>query len=356
MVIVATLPAIAAVAVLGAEPDVGAPQEFRLVTSRPACTSCVLHTESVVTLGSLDDPVGITPSSRLARDSRGRYYVAPTDRAGVIAVYDQSGSFLAAIGARGQGPGEFLGPDFVVIGPADTLFVFDGPRLSVLSPDYRFARSVPLPGRTYDAVWLRSGVLVLNVLPGATRGAAPLLQVLAGDSVQRVFGPLLGPNLQGIMPFLRLAPSSSGGIWSVPFNAYRIEHWDERGTRTAALRRDPDWFRSQAFAAPDPAASVVMGLYQDSEGLLWVSVRVARDGRRAFPSLPGERQPPTPSESLANFGTQVEVIDPFSGTLVTSARLDRLVSRFLGDGLACGFRESQDGVLSIEVFTLRLRR
>lgn len=356
MVIVATLPAMAGMALVGAGPAVTAAQEFRPVTSRPVCTSCVLHTESVVTLGSPEDPVGITSSSRLARDSRGRYYVAPTDQAGIIAVYDESGRFISAIGGKGQGPGEFSGPDFVVTGPGDTLFVFDGPRLSLLSPDYRFVRSVPLPGRAYEAVWLRSGVLVLNVLSAATRGAAGLLQLLAGDSIQRVLGPLLGPNSREIMPFLRLAPSSSGGVWSVPFNAYRIEHWDERGTRTAALRRDPDWFRSQGFAAPDPAASVVMSLYEDGDGLLWISIRVPRDGRRAFPSLRGEMAPPTPSESLTNFATQVEVIDPVSGTLMTSARLDCLMSRFLGDGLASGFHEGQDGVLSIEVFKLTLRR
>ncbi len=273
--------------------------------------------------------------------------MAPVDQPGIIAVYDESGRFLATIGTRRQGPGEFLGPDLVVIGPADTLFVLDGPRLSVLSPHYHFVHSVRLPGRAYEAVWLRSGVLVLNLLPGATRGAGPLLQLLAGDSVQRVFGPLQGPDVQEIMPFLRLAPSRPGGVWSAPFNAYRIEHWDERGTRTAALRRDPEWFRAEAVAAPDPAASVVMGLYEDGDGLLWVAIRVAGDGRRAFPRRRGEMPPPAPSESLRNFSTHVEVIDPSPGTLIASAQLDRLVSDFLGDGLAWGFRESQDRVLSM---------
>ena len=62
----------------------------------------------MATLGSAEGT--ISPGdfqTGVTRDSRGRYYLAPTVDLAVMAVYDSNGRFLQTIGRQGQGPGEY---------------------------------------------------------------------------------------------------------------------------------------------------------------------------------------------------------------------------------------------------------
>ncbi len=65
-------------------------------------------------------------------------------RWGTVDIYDSTGQFIRLVDGRGHGPGEYQLGEVVMVTLGDSLFVFDGlgPSLTVVSPDYRYARSV----------------------------------------------------------------------------------------------------------------------------------------------------------------------------------------------------------------------
>jgi len=342
---------------LAAWPGVAAGlQASGAVATPPRCPTCAIGLVPVVVLGDPADSVAITANSQLARDARGRYYVAPVRPGGRIAVFEGSGRWLRSVGAPGGGPGEFRGPDLVMIGAGDTVLVFDGPRLTVLSPDYALVRTVRLPGRVYAAAPVGSGAWVLNVLGRPVSGGIPLLQVMVGDSLVRAFAVVQQFDSRRVLPFLRLA-AGSRGVWAIPAKAYHLEQWDAReGVLLRSLDRKPDWFPWPASGAPDPRGPVVMAVREDRRGLVWVAVRVARGGggERGRGPIPEAPLPPA-GEVLAGFQSRIEVIEPGSRSLVVSTVVERLLSGFLDADLAYGFGEGPEGLLRLEVFRLDWR-
>lgn len=65
-----------------------------------------------------------------------------------LRLYAADGAFVRAVGGEGEGPGEFRSPDWVNVIAGDSLLVYDRQlrRLSLMSPDLGFVRSVNLPG------------------------------------------------------------------------------------------------------------------------------------------------------------------------------------------------------------------
>jgi hypothetical protein len=83
----------------------------------------------------------------LAVDAKGYVYVADAD-ANDIKVFDPDAKFVRALGRKGQGPGEFQGPDLIDTSD-EKLFVWDSlnHRISLLRLDGTFIKSVPFsPG------------------------------------------------------------------------------------------------------------------------------------------------------------------------------------------------------------------
>lgn len=136
-------------------------------------------------IGSVDDPqyaltqvldVAIGPDS-------GVYALLWNDPK--VHVFDKHGQFVATIGRRGNGPGEFMSP--VRLGwRADTLWVLDGAqnRLSLFAANGDFARSLAswnLPGADVHGSMepeglFRGGLILAKPAVSATRVAAGYLQ------------------------------------------------------------------------------------------------------------------------------------------------------------------------------------
>lgn len=97
--------------------------------------------------------------SSITTDSRGSIYILDIGSS-EIRVFDSSGSFLRTIGRKGEGPGEFLFPSEINIGPSDNLWVLDDgtSRYSRFSRDGTFLDSHPrrIRGRNGG---LKGGVL-----------------------------------------------------------------------------------------------------------------------------------------------------------------------------------------------------
>ena len=93
-----------------------------------------LTLNEVRVVGDETGPLIGDPAS-LAVDSSGRVYVADPERSRVW-VLTAKGDSVGALGRKGRGPGEFVRPGFVHVGPRDSLFVLDqvNRRVSVFSP------------------------------------------------------------------------------------------------------------------------------------------------------------------------------------------------------------------------------
>lgn len=334
-----------------------AQEGVQVVSTRASCARCRVILEPVAQLGRAEDTVALTANSRVVRDGRGRYYVAPTDRPGVIAVYQPDGTLLQALGRAGGAPGEFRGPDVIAVGPGDSLWVFDGPRLTLLDPAYRVIRTRLLPVRVHAAVALESGELVLQGLQAAAGPAAAVFQLLgSGDSIVRSFGAVVSLGEPGPM-FWRLARAGRDRVWGAPFNAYRLERWSSAGERELVLEREVARFRRWELTAPDLRRPVLMAVSQADTGLVWVAVRVAKPGWRApAAGVESEIRPPPSGQLLAHLASRLEAIDPVRGELRVSGEVGQLISGFLGHGLAYGFQEDAQGLLTLQVWRLAVRQ
>ena len=100
----------------------------------PASSDGTAVAELVTTIGVLDGPEEYLfgDVSAVAADTAGRIYVADLISS-TVRVYDASGAFLAQIGRRGAGPGEFTKPYDMTFGPDGRLYVREAYRVSVLA-------------------------------------------------------------------------------------------------------------------------------------------------------------------------------------------------------------------------------
>lgn len=112
-----------------------------LDTDRPLTAEFV----ELFRVGDMDPPdwaqFGTPPS--LGFDGRGNLFVLNPDAA-VVAVVDRSGGLVRTLGRRGEGPGEFSGPDVIYVWRDGTAVVADvgSGTYVVFAPDGSFDRQV----------------------------------------------------------------------------------------------------------------------------------------------------------------------------------------------------------------------
>jgi 6-bladed beta-propeller len=136
------------------------------ITSDVACESCRLELTRVAVLGTAEGPGALAgePSS-VSRNSKGDLFVSQYVNGTEILVFDASGAHLETVGRAGDGPGEYRYIAKLVVGPIDSVYVFDngGARLTVLAPDRSYARASQLQTAfTREAVVVRNESLLVN--------------------------------------------------------------------------------------------------------------------------------------------------------------------------------------------------
>lgn len=306
----------------------------------------------------------------ILRDSKGSFYVVlPESYNEPPLVFDARGRFVQAIGRSGDGPGEFRNPVAVVVSPADSVYVFDGQtgRLTVLSPALKVVRTAPFANRMWTATRLTDGSFIVNAnLPNPDRFGYPLhrydatgnyLQTLSDDN------PLVVPRYP--RHFLRwIFPSSDGGVWSTPLNhQYKVEKWDKEGRPQVSLHRDADWFMPYDrydLPTPDrPPMPQMLGVWEDGDGLAWTLAHVGDpDWRRGIAE--GVRAEGQMMYRILDhqrvFDCIIEVIDPSSGTLVTSQRFNGAYDVVIEPNLIAAIREAESGWHYVEIFEVQLDR
>jgi len=335
-------------------------QTTRVVDGAP-CRECRLTRELLLTLGDADGPGGVGPIYTVARLRSGHFAVSYDAAADAILVFNESGRFQREIGRRGSGPGEFQSIRWIRAA-GDELHVFDARlrRHTVLSKDFRVVRSAQYPGQPLgDVLVVSDSLVILNALIPTPEKAGFLLHALGPDGTVRAsFGEdAAGHRRDMEFPARRLlAAAARGGFWSAQRTRYTIERWSPSGQRLETLSRNVPWFvpymgpmREAPGGVPRP---FIQDVHEDANGRLWVLVTVpdARGQTGARPSGEGARV----VDYDATFDSIVEVIDPRTGRLLASGRVDEHLTQFVADGVAASYTEDAGGVPKIAIWRLRL--
>ncbi|MDE2827224.1 MAG: 6-bladed beta-propeller [Bacteroidota bacterium] len=191
--------------------------------SRPPA---LLSIEEVLRIGdeAAGDTVFFAFIEDVAVNSRGKIFIQESQPTAIRA-FDSDGSYLADVGAVGNGPGEYSDQLFggVLTGPADSVYVFDGWRkrhLSIYGPDqFEFVRSVTIPpypveegNREENLVMLGAAkdgfVVQLRLVPSellitAHRETSEVIRMVNLDGR---YGPIVarGPGYEGVVALREL--------------------------------------------------------------------------------------------------------------------------------------------------------
>jgi hypothetical protein len=266
--------------------------------------------------GAYPDPG--TPS--FLRTRNGLILTNAQDVDGTVLVWDSTGRFLRSVGRAGDAPGE-LSADYrpgIHVAQADSIYVNERRRITVLAPDLTYVRIINTPKVGSD--WL--AFVVTDSGGFIYSGTAPNAPQTHWFHYSDRNGMLLrsfGPIESGQISASRWIGYGGGkSFWAVPsqlgLGGYTLEEWNTDGQFVRAIRRNVEWFDDPA-AADELVAPPAVQVHVDSLGLLWVTAFVRKPGASVL-----KVGAPIPSEYFErSMEIWLEVIDPNSGTLLASA-------------------------------------
>jgi hypothetical protein len=287
--------------------------------------------------------------------------------AGGVGLFDAAGRFLARVGRRGHGPGEFQSVEAIAFGPGDSLWVFDNLFLAHVfapPPTPTFVRTVHFATPVAASALSSEGILSPGIM--WTRGARPWqpARLLDWDGGVRAE---YGANAR--LPLIedRIGPivfADSNAVWSARFYEYRIDVLGADGTERRHIAREVPWFPRDTtspgmpwIARPRPRISA---LARSADGMLWVLIRRAhRDwaSRKAnLPALTGPVRPQQLPSAAMLFEAVVEVFDVNTGRLIATRELDGDAAGFTTGGLLYERVEDDAGTATMRLSKLSVRR
>jgi hypothetical protein len=267
----------------------------------------------------------------------------------------------------GEGPGELARPPHVEIGIGDTLLVAQKGRIDVWGPDFRYVRSIPsltVPGGLRQIGDGR--ILSFNPI------SADFLTAITSDGEAEAFGSRrptpTGCSACRVRMFEPAREPTQ--FYAIPLNAYQLEKWDASGELIGAFEVESDWFPKEPppegpRPLDEPPRPSLSGLSLDDRGFMWLFGWYANERWRS----PAERGlirgrgrtitiRALMEQGLDNTGftTAVDVVDPGSGRVVASARLEGDMW-FLFDGRrAYTRRQTDEGYVFLDIWEFALVR
>jgi len=141
--------------------------------SRLICTDCTIVLERIVQLSDVRDPGMLADRMLYATRMADGRILLPTRKADGLLVFDSTGTYLARVGSRGAGPGEFGRIRRVFVGAGDSLHVTDWGlgRLQLYSPSLQLIRTVALADQ--PTLVLRDGQCRCSSSAPMRHGGAP---------------------------------------------------------------------------------------------------------------------------------------------------------------------------------------
>lgn len=321
-------------------------------------------------LGVEDGPGSLTSVDAEAIRTKHGEYVVRGMYVPSMAVFDASGRYVRTIGRDGGAPGEYRGIASVAPYRRDSLLVLDWgtQRFSVLGPTLAYARGGALPFIPgLSTVALSDGSFVHHVHRNTPELVGlPLHRLSPDGSLLGSFGSATGRYRPDIPHFTSrtVAAANASSVWVAPLTAYEIERIDAVSGRVERrLLRNVPWFadgRTPRFvsSAPDrPPPPLLVGLRQAPDGLLWVLAAVPDANWRAQVQTDRGSHGFRILDEQGYYDTIIEVIDPSSGALLASQRVDQYLRQFVDDHLVGTVIEDADtGIPRLQVWEVRLVR
>ena len=329
-------------AVLLGVPGLSTAQAVRPI--RGPADQCTVQLRETLHLGSLEDPGTIGSRPEITRTERGEHIVASAENRGELLVYDSEGGFRGTFGRGGDGPGEYVMPGRIRLGPDGSLVILDlrNRRITRVSGEMELLETVGVRSlQGLDFVTLDAGSRYAVSGFGQVDGRLNATTELIGGDGERIAGLGDMPVEAWIVNFFRspVAVDGQGRVWSARAGEYAFEGWEPDGAEEAVVRLagEADWFDpgppQPGVPVTAPIPSVVMSLRFD-EGLMWVGTWVADTN---WADNAGIESSALDLDGLLD--TILEVIDPDTGRIVARARRDEALRGTGDDALLFGVRE-----------------
>ena len=396
------------------EQDDGASEDSRRATPRdtvvidgtaPTCAQCALEVMQPIRLGTPDDEHVPQRVPEIVRDSRGTHYLVFNGWSNKqVLRYDSAGRYLGRLGQYGQGPGEYRMTLRLLIGPGDSVFLFDwSSRAQVFTPDGVYVRGIRTPGQLSVFAVARDGSgSFFGVSNAYGIDSTPPLVIRLDSTWSRLdsfpaFAPVIGRSfvrsgsrewLSARRPEFRVALAPDGSVWASGRSNYRLERHGRDGTtqQVIGVRIPGEWLLMTAAEAdsivarqpppkpvprrpvrPPPSrirsSNLTNSLTVDSAGLLWV-VRVIPVPGNDTITLSAQYLSPNEAPDEATiprevqdrlYHTVVDVIDPRGPELIARAELP-FFGHAAGPGYVGRVTQDDNGHYVSMVYRLALRR
>jgi hypothetical protein len=334
----------------------GAQQRIE-IAGGPTCSECRIVVEPYLTLGGEVSPGIGSPFFHAARDALGRVWITGA-REQDVGVYGADGRPLNTLGGRGQGPGEFM-TAMQILARAQTVSVLDpgNQRETVYDMEYKIVRTVPLPGPVKAAVVLDDSLSLYNInFWTPDKVGYPLHLVdLTGRVVLSVGYDGKVVRRDSPLGDRALAAASGGGFWAARTTEYEVEKWTVAGERRLSIARSVVWFGAHDGMDWTPPLPWIEEIWEDSDGLLWVAIRVAAPDWKRAAVMRGDLLVNI-ADHDAFFDTILEVIDPRRGEVLAGTRVDPWIKSYLGGGLAASYKEDEEGWPFLHLWEIKLDR
>jgi hypothetical protein len=213
-----------------------------------------------------------------------------------------------------------------------------------------------------------SRIVFPSTIPSPQHAGYPLHLISATGTTVGSFGserPEVDSRCGSECNYRELAPSrNQNAVWVTRRTVYEIEEWSVTGPllRTLTIKGSP-WFPEELGArqqlgerAPGGTFANITGIWEDTQGLVWV-VALTGEAKPSGAPQPAGRTVRVRPQTVETPGTTViEVIDLATRQVIASTRLPRQLYLSLGENRLYERKEDSDGVVSIEVVRVRLRR
>jgi hypothetical protein len=346
------------------------------------CKTCVITATTIQIFEAVDGPESLPqrPSTVLIHGD-GHFLMLFYGQT-MPYLFGADGKFIREFGGRGQGPGEFVHPEFAMKLPGDSLLVLEpfARRATVFDKDYQPVRMIR---GDFGQVLSFEARVWPTLVVGSALGTADAIGFpihsfdMSGTEAVRLrsFG-LEESNIKEFRNFQLLETyvtgSPEGTVWAVDRRRYRLSEWNLEGQMLRMLEPKPLWFSGLShdkylFGRRDiPPPPYMAGVRVDDQGRLWLFGWVAADDwteayadvRRGPRTRASSADIPV-SQSRLNidrlYNTRVDVLDLRSGDLLASTTLeDRVVDVIAEHNAVATFRMASGEVPTVEVLQVSL--